>query len=499
MFAEWGHTPVLPRIATHDGGVTRQRAGLCVAALMVVGLVAFPSVREHALSSEVSLIVTYVAAAAGAAAAIFVEIAGRLTQHARSAWISAALSLYSVVIVPFATVQTVTERDEMTLSAARLVSYWTVVALLLLAIRPPRVVGRSASWALAGFGLLLTLATADVATVAPRAIQFATSPTWAHVALAITAGSLVTALAVNGWQERKGPFRRVGQGLLVIAAPYLYWIVAGFPAAEPDIAVSGSRLFGLALVLLAAVQLARESWRAVRVGQSMQQTELEFRAANLQQVALETAERDHEIRNGVAGLAGVHLLLENSLDAEEAERLRHAVASELSRLEAILERPYPEARPEGYLVAPVLADLVALRRSAGRDVELDVDGQLRASGSPEVLAQVVTNLLANCERHASGSAVRIRAGRDQDRVYVEVADDGPGVPSELRWNVLERGVRSGRTGGSGLGLHICRRLLEAQGGTLQMVAPHSGHTGCTVLIELPTALDCAGLAQPLCW
>jgi two-component system OmpR family sensor kinase len=221
-------------------------------------------------------------------------------------------------------------------------------------------------------------------------------------------------------------------------------------------------------------------------------------------MACETAERHHELRNGLASVAQACQLLDKLLDADEAAALGRAATSELSRLEAMLEIPHVDARPAGYPVVPVLVDLVVLHRSAGRDVELEVDGfevdeleveelevdeWLRASGSPEVLAQVVTNLLANCERHASGSQVRIRVSGDQDRVFVEVSDNGPGVPPGLRQVAMERGVRGDRTGGSGLGLHICAKLLKAQGGALRMLDSRPGDTGCTVLVELPSVLD----------
>jgi two-component system, OmpR family, sensor kinase len=481
VFAASDHVSVLPGAATRQNGIAREQAGLGILVIIVAGLLAFPAVRKHVTaSSDGSLIMTAVAVAIGVASAVLLDIAGRLTLHRRAVWISAALALYSVTVVPFTTVGTIFERVGLT-TPSLLVAEWIVIGLLALAIRPPRIVGGSAGWALAGFGLILTLATGEVAQL-PHS-------TLARAAPAATVCSLAAVLIVNTFLERNGSLRPIGLGLLMIAATHLYGIAVSVPTSEPKLAFLTSRLFGLVLVLSASVQLTQRAWRELRAKCDEQQTELEVQATHLKRMACETAERNHELRNGLASLAQAHRLLDESPDADDAAQLGRAATSELSRLEAMLEISHADARPAGYPVAPILVDLVALHQSAGHDVELEVDERLRASGLPEVLAQVVTNLLVNCERHASGSQVRIRASGDQDRVLIEVADSGPGVPPELRQVVMERGVRCGRTGGSGLGLHICAKLLNAQGGALRMLDSRSGDTGCTMLVELPSVLD----------
>ncbi len=491
--------PLCPNDGFSDRYANWVRPGVGVLIAASAGLLMFLLDHNQALSSDGLLIVNGVTVAIGAAGSLFMGIAGWLAWHRRAVWTSAALALYSVAVVPFTVVLTVSERAGMTLSAVRLVAYWAVVVLLALAVRPPRITVKFASWVLAGCGLLSVWAAVGVAPLGREMINFTTSLTVAQAALVTAICCLTVTVAVHGWRERNGPLRRVGLGLLMIAASHLYGIVSAMPISEPDLAFSVPRLVGLMLVLLASAQLARREWHANQVVYSemrearLRQVHLE-RAA--QQAAQQTAERDHELRNALASLAGFHLLLGESLDIDEAQRLRRAVASELHRLAAMLGEPRADAGTEGYLVSAVLANLVTLRQSAGCDVELDVDERLRARGSPDVLAQVVTNLLANCERHAPGSPVRIRASRDQHRVLVEVTDDGPGIPAYLRWAVLERGTHSGHTGGSGLGLHICRRLLEAQGGALQVVGTPPGHTGCTVLVELPSAFDCLPAPEP---
>jgi len=482
MYGKLGKWPMLTGGTARNGVIVRRSACLGVLSAIVFLLLAFPSVRDNVSSSDGSLIMAGGAVAIGVAGAVLVEITGRMTRQRQAIWLSAALALYSAAIVPFSAARMGFEQTEIVLSTARLVSYWMVIALLALAVRPPRIVVGWVSWGLAGGGLLLALATTEMTPLARGTLL----STLTEAALVTTVCCVVAALAANGWHERNGPLlHELGLGLLVIAAAHLYRIVAGVPIPEPNLAFSVPRMIGLSLILAASVQLTRREWHALRVQDSDRQAQLRIRAAHLERVAHEW---DHELRNGLAGLAGLHLLLGRPLDADDAERLRPAVASELRRLEAMLEHRCVDTPPEGYLVAPLLTDLVTLRRYAGRDVELDVDPRLRAIGSPEVLAQVVTNLLANCDRHAPGNRVRIRASGDQDRVLVEVADSGPGIPRGRKRAELGGGLPGSRAAASGLGLQICRQLLEAQGGTLRVLGPRPAQMGWTVLVELRSAI-----------
>ena len=166
------------------------------------------------------------------------------------------------------------------------------------------------------------------------------------------------------------------------------------------------------------------------------------------------------------------------------------MASELSRLDDLLQAavavPHePLAAP--YEVEPVLDGLVALRRASGLDIDLAVEPGLRAIGSPATLAQVVTNLIGNAERHAPGSPVRITAVGRIQRITVEVRDFGPGIAPGREDVVFERGVRDRLRGGRGLGLHVCRRMLVAENGSIAFRPRELTTPGCAVLLELPSS------------
>ncbi|MDR0512863.1 MAG: sensor histidine kinase [Treponema sp.] len=88
-------------------------------------------------------------------------------------------------------------------------------------------------------------------------------------------------------------------------------------------------------------------------------------------------------------------------------------------------------------------------------------------GSPEELTQVVFNLLQNAKTHSeAGGTVTVRLGMTDDgELSVVIADTGAGIEPDILPHVFERGVY-GRSGGSGLGLSICKEIVQAHGGRI---------------------------------
>lgn len=192
------------------------------------------------------------------------------------------------------------------------------------------------------------------------------------------------------------------------------------------------------------------------------------------------AELDHELHNVLAGLDGMTHVLSNA-GKDDRELLSEAVREEIGRLRNLLDQ---RAEPPGCAVDPVLTRIVTLRRTNGLDVELDMEPGLRTTMPADVLAQVVTNLLANCERHAPGAKVLVSARADGRNVQVEVRDDGPGLAPEVRGKVFRRGVHDRSRGGSGLGLHLSQQLAGASGGSLSLRPAADGH-GTVAALAVP--------------
>jgi K+-sensing histidine kinase KdpD len=116
---------------------------------------------------------------------------------------------------------------------------------------------------------------------------------------------------------------------------------------------------------------------------------------------------------------------------------------------------------------------------------------------PAAMTEVIYILLDNASKYApAGTAIAVRAAAEDDRhIRITVADQGPGIPEELRERVFEKFFRvPGRLpldphrSGAGLGLPIARRLVEAQAGRIWMDAPEHG-MGTVAVIVLPVAAE----------
>jgi two-component system sensor histidine kinase KdpD len=105
-----------------------------------------------------------------------------------------------------------------------------------------------------------------------------------------------------------------------------------------------------------------------------------------------------------------------------------------------------------------------------------------------LIEQVLINLLENAGRHTPpGTAIRITAEEQGDAVVVAVADTGPGIPPGEEARIFEKFYRGGAAGpgGAGLGLAICRGIVEAHGGRIW--AERRGETGAIFRFTLPLA------------
>jgi two-component system sensor histidine kinase KdpD len=110
-------------------------------------------------------------------------------------------------------------------------------------------------------------------------------------------------------------------------------------------------------------------------------------------------------------------------------------------------------------------------RLANHPVSIDLPGDLPAVrvDAPLVI-QVFANLLDNCVRHTPpGTRISISANSEDDAVRVLVDDNGPGLPPgdpERLFKKFQRGREESDSGGAGLGLAICRAIIDAHGGTI---------------------------------
>jgi signal transduction histidine kinase len=217
----------------------------------------------------------------------------------------------------------------------------------------------------------------------------------------------------------------------------------------------------------------------------------------------------HEIGNPIAALVGMQeLLIEGDLPPDTARDFLQRMRRETARIHAVVRDLLDFARPEEPPISgagepspadvcATIDDVVALARTqkAFRDVRLDVD----VEGHPCVampgsrLTQVVLNLVLNggaAVAAAGRGRVTIRArsleGRAGRRIRIEVEDDGPGIAPQVRDRLFEPFVTTKQVGdGTGLGLAVCRGLVESAGGEIGVDDTYAD--GARFYVSLPAA------------
>ena len=208
----------------------------------------------------------------------------------------------------------------------------------------------------------------------------------------------------------------------------------------------------------------------------------------------------HELRSPLAVLRGeLELLAQEPDDTDAVARGLASALEEADRLTRLTEDLLTLARADAGELTPgdtTTELLEAAQRGVRRlphrdDVRIDVTGErVVVRGDATWIGQIVTNLVANADRHAT-SRICITAARVGEYGRLSVADDGPGFPADLIPHAFDRftrgdSARSRARGGAGLGLAIVATLARALGGTAGAEnGPPLG--GARVDVEIPTA------------
>ena len=225
---------------------------------------------------------------------------------------------------------------------------------------------------------------------------------------------------------------------------------------------------------------------------------LETAFAQQKQFATDAA---HELRTPVSViLTQTQTALNRERDAESykqtveacqraAQRMRKLIGSllELARFDAGQE----VLKQLRFNFSKTISDSVEMVQTLAGERNVKIVSEiapLEITGDSERLAQVVTNLLTNAiQYNQSGGEVRLNLAVQNGLAVLEIADTGQGIAPEDLPRVFERFYRAdqSRTGGgsAGLGLSICKAIVEAHGGTIE-VASEVGK-GSTFTVRLP--------------
>ncbi len=245
-------------------------------------------------------------------------------------------------------------------------------------------------------------------------------------------------------------------------------------------------LHTLAGKLARAASLAGDSYACLR---EERVAEAEAQLRRLQSVGAKVA---HELKNPLASIKGLCQLVSRAPDSERTQERLAVVASEISRMETILNEYLTFSRPLEDL-KPESVDLTALARDvldvlAGRadqaGVVLALDGSpTPVQGDPRRLKEALLNLVANgIEATPSGGSVQLRVRTTAAGVTLEVKDSGRGIsPEDLER--LGTSFFTTRPNGTGLGVVLAQGVITQHGGSLSYTSAVG--QGTTATIALP--------------
>ncbi|HTU14117.1 MAG TPA: HAMP domain-containing sensor histidine kinase [Solirubrobacterales bacterium] len=218
------------------------------------------------------------------------------------------------------------------------------------------------------------------------------------------------------------------------------------------------------------------------------------------------ADASHELRTPLTSVLANLELLEHSLQGKDRELELESVESALrssQRMKRLVADLQILARADsGRAQTKAPCDLAEIARNAVEEVtplsehhriELRADAPVIVNGAADDLHRVVLNLVDNAVRHTpEGSTITVTVGSkdDGERAWLSVADDGPGIPEELRPQIFDRFVRNTGPGdrasakGTGLGLAIVSTIAKGHDGVATVGDSASG--GAMFMVDIPT-------------
>ena len=264
--------------------------------------------------------------------------------------------------------------------------------------------------------------------------------------------------------------------------------VAGVALRKGHIPDDFDRNLMAALLNECALALEKE-----RIAREKSDAELQAQQEQLRANLLRTI--SHDLRTPLTSISGnAGVLMENSsvLDEAKKQRLYADIYDDSMWLVQLVENLLSITRLENggldLRIQPELLEEVAgealqhlNRRSAEYPIRVDIeDDLLMAKMDSRLITQVIINIVNNAVKYTPpGTDITLSARREGDTVRVEIADTGPGIPQEAQGRLFQMFYTAGNDRGDGrrglgLGLALCKSIVEAHGGKIGMRAnePH---------------------------
>ena len=221
----------------------------------------------------------------------------------------------------------------------------------------------------------------------------------------------------------------------------------------------------------------------------------------------------HEVKNPLAAIH-MHLqLLQGYVEGVENQGLREKLNDKISIIQDeilnlnrtlssffTLLQPGSPKEIQSFNLDSLLEQIVRLLEpQAARD---DIQIHFKASGLPNLdrwdpsfIRQIVFNLLLNAiqafknvSNFSKEKRIYVSARKNKDTIYIEVRDNGPGIPKEVQEKMFDAFYTTRKQKGSGLGLTLVQRMLSVMGARLEVQSQKSKGTAFLVCLEPPSPL-----------
>ena len=277
------------------------------------------------------------------------------------------------------------------------------------------------------------------------------------------------------------------------------------PGRPSPLADADSKNLVLALAGECAMALEKERLAQANAAIAVKAQQEKLRADVLRSIS-------HDLRTPLTGICGNAALLAGQQGAGSPERTAalaasieeeaHYLVGMVENLLALtrLEQQDFTLRLEPELLEDVIREAVHItaRRAARHDLHAELpENLLMARMDARLMVQVLVNLLDNAVKHTpEGTSIRVRARADGPWVRLEVADNGPGISEAEQSHIFDMfhsaAIKKGDgRRGMGLGLALCRSIVQAHGGQIEVFAnaPH----GAVFSLTLPRQAETAAL------
>ncbi len=306
----------------------------------------------------------------------------------------------------------------------------------------------------------------------------------------------IALLGVAAWRESRteragAPYLVVG---LLLGAAYQVSVFANPPAGYPNSQWADALQFLVpALVFASLLMDQRTEASRMRRATDRAQEVMGGRAEIASMVA-------HEVRGPVStvrGIASTSLTHFDRLTDDERREFLQMIEQESSRLMETVDQMSLALKVDAGTLPYQMGDAdlgdvaragIAAAEVGDRDVTIHVEGPVPVAADPRRLQEVVRQLVSNAIRYSpAGSSIEVSARREGADGVIEVSDEGPGIPQDMRERVFEKFPNWRPDGyqdqpGTGLGLFICRGIVTEHGGEIRVVDGPGGGTMLRVRI-----------------